>query len=797
MDKRRIVTRILMLLAVLALRAAQAAAQTPGCTLESQGHGTVYGTIQLAVTNAVPNDTIVCSPGAYTAGANLNKPLTLKGAQAGVDARDGRPGLPETILSAGAFVLGVADITIDGFTFQNLKHRTVDTYAEPDRFTMRNCILKGNVGNYSGGGIQFGGGPSLHANNFTFEQNLVLTTGGYTIYMGHSMDDGRIVNNLIRGDFAFGPFGARTGWVIEGNEFDGRHPTDGTPYWNFGINANLGDVLIQNNYVHEMYVGLGQLSVVGGTVRGNTFEDNAWAAFQLWGGEWGSVVSADATIENNLITYNGTACTGYGDASHGIRIRPNLIDATSIHLHYNSFVDLGVGTCGEAWAIRQQGTGDGDAEMNWWGTTDPAVIATMFGQGGVDFEPFITSYTNDPNPPYPNGFWPILKTDQTISVTTSAPQEAQFQTSFTVEASASSGLTVAITATGGCSALDAGNGSATVTITSSTVPCVVHYNQAGDDQYNAAAEVATSTAVMRADTVTLLTCPAGATYAGAPIEPCTAEVTGPGLAQPLAVTYVNNTNAGTAGASAAYPGTDDYNPSAADTTFVITKADTVTVVTCPTSAAYTGFPVTPCSGTVTGAGGLDQALTVHYTNNINPGTATATASYAETANYNSSSDTETFTIGDPDTPGSMHGDGYVESGDTKYHFNFRVTEGARKVPHSRFQLHVQPKRKPKPSEDKFEATAFTLIAFSDTPGVEPGKKRDPKVDTVLFAGTGEWKRTKGCTFEVRATDFGEPGKKSNETISITISCPDGPSGTSLSVSGELSGGNIQSMRVKR
>ena len=92
---------------------------------------------------------------------------------------------------------------------------------------------------------------------------------------------------------------------------------------------------IQNNNVHQMFVGIGQISVVGGTITGNTFDDNQFAAFQLWGGEFGSVVSTNVLIECNTIKYNGTTCTGFADAAHGIRLRAGL-DASTIHLHNNN-----------------------------------------------------------------------------------------------------------------------------------------------------------------------------------------------------------------------------------------------------------------------------------------------------------------------------------------------------------------------------------------------------------------------------------------------------------------------------
>jgi hypothetical protein len=59
---------------------------------------------------------------------------------------------------------------------------------------------------------------------------------------------------------------------------------------------------------------------------------------------------------------------------------------------------------------------------------------------------------------------------------------------------------------------------------------------------------------------------------------------------------------------------------------------------------YTGSAIEPCTATVTGAGGLNQSLTVTYANNINAGTATASASFAGDANHNGSSDSKNFTI---------------------------------------------------------------------------------------------------------------------------------------------------------
>ena len=167
---------------------------------------------------------------------------------------------------------------------------------------------------------------------------------------------------------------------------------------------------------------------------------------------------------------------------------------------------------------------------------------------------------------------------------------------------------------------------------------------AGDANHNSSSDSETFV-INKASSTTTVTCPASVTYDGSPQTPCSASVTGAGgLNQSLTVDYTDNTNAGTATASASFAGDANHNSSSDSETFVINKASSTTTVTCPASVTYDGSPQTPCSASVTGAGGLNQSLTVDYTDNTNAGTATASASFAGDANHNSSSDSETFVI---------------------------------------------------------------------------------------------------------------------------------------------------------
>jgi hypothetical protein len=213
---------------------------------------------------------------------------------------------------------------------------------------------------------------------------------------------------------------------------------------------------------------------------------------------------------------------------------------------------------------------------------------------------------------------------------------------FTVSATANSGLTVDFTATGNCTAGNT-NG-ATITITGAG-SCTVTAHQAGNASYSAAPDVPQTFSIAKAATTTTVTCPASVTYNGAAQTPCSATVTGAGsLSQSLTVSYSNNTNAGTATASANYAETANYLGSSDSKNFTIDKASSTTTVACPASVTYNGAAQEPCTAAATGAGGLNQSLAVSYTNNTNAGTATASASYAGDANHDGSNDSKNFTI---------------------------------------------------------------------------------------------------------------------------------------------------------
>ncbi len=184
----------------------------------------------------------------------------------------------------------------------------------------------------------------------------------------------------------------------------------------------------------------------------------------------------------------------------------------------------------------------------------------------------------------------------------------------------------------------------------------------GDANHNGSSD-SENFSIDKAGSTTTVTCAAGSVYTGSPIEPCTYTVTGNEAGNPVLVAatavpsgnYTNNINAGvnTASASFTFTGDANHNGSNDSENFSIDKAGSTTTVTCASGSVYTGSPIEPCTYTVTGNEAGNPVLVAatavpsgNYTNNINAGVNTASASFTFTgdANHNGSSDSENFSI---------------------------------------------------------------------------------------------------------------------------------------------------------
>ncbi len=251
--------------------------------------------------------------------------------------------------------------------------------------------------------------------------------------------------------------------------------------------------------------------------------------------------------------------------------------------------------------------------------TTPAVSGT--GLGNYD----ITSV---------NGSYKItLAPSATVVTCTDAVYTGSPITTCTANVTGAGGLNAAVTPVTYSNNTDVGTAGASATY-------------AGDSNHSGSSGSSTF-AITLAPSATVVTCTPSVVYNGAAQTVCTANVTGVGglNAAVTPVTYTNNTDVGTAGASATYAGDSNHSGSSGSSTFAITLAPSATVVTCTPSVVYNGAAQTVCTANVTGVGGLNAAVTpVTYTNNTNVGTAGASATYAGDANHSTSTGTGSFAI---------------------------------------------------------------------------------------------------------------------------------------------------------
>jgi hypothetical protein len=244
---------------------------------------------------------------------------------------------------------------------------------------------------------------------------------------------------------------------------------------------------------------------------------------------------------------------------------------------------------------------------------------------------------------------------QTVSFTTNAPSTAVYNTSFTVAASASSGLAVTYTSSGSCS-----NSGALYTMTSGTGTCSVTATQSGNGNYSAATPVTQSVTAKPATQSITVTTPAPATevYNGT-------FTVGASASSGLALTY-------TATGVCTNGGTSTYTMTSGGGTCTVklsqagnsnyTAASTVTETTAASEATqnvtFTGAPTTPVPylGTFTVSATTNAPITPIITTNsacsINgstvtmetgSGTCTLTATWNGNGNYQLARATQTAT----------------------------------------------------------------------------------------------------------------------------------------------------------
>jgi hypothetical protein len=252
---------------------------------------------------------------------------------------------------------------------------------------------------------------------------------------------------------------------------------------------------------------------------------------------------------------------------------------------------------------------------------------------------------NAPGSPQPVALSATILATQTITFTTNPPAGAAYKSSFTVAASASSGLAVTFTSSGACS-----NSGATYTMTSGSGTCSVIANQAGNSNYAAAPQVTrTVSATLAAQTVTFTTSPpASAAYkssftvAASASSGLAVTFISSGACSNSGATYTMTGATGTCSVIANQAGNSNYSAAAQLTKSVTaTQAPQTIVFTTspPATAAYkTSFTVAATGGasgnavTFTSSGACSNSGAT-YTVTSGTGTCSVIANQAGNSNY--------------------------------------------------------------------------------------------------------------------------------------------------------------------
>jgi predicted extracellular nuclease len=158
---------------------------------------------------------------------------------------------------------------------------------------------------------------------------------------------------------------------------------------------------------------------------------------------------------------------------------------------------------------------------------------------------------------------------------------------------------------------------------------------------------------------------------------------------------------------------------------------------------------------------------------------------------NTSHSTFTVTVDDVDVEGRMTGDGSIETAAATLEFEFAVRERVPQGERGSLALHIDYRARGK-KDDTFRSRTVAWVGFSDDPNFRPGRAPRPTVDSVTFAGAGEWNGRSGYTYTAKATDRGEPGR-GRDTFEVIVSDPAGH--VVATFAGTLDGGNIQSLRL--
>ncbi|CAN5354054.1 hypothetical protein BH10ACI3_BH10ACI3_13960 [soil metagenome] len=332
---------------------------TPGTDPDGAGPATFFGcdsfaTIQDGVNGVAAGGTVIVYAGTYAESVTISQPLTLNGAQSGVDAR-GRVATESLVTStnsSGTILIGPAAgiITIDGF----------DVAGTPTPFA---------------GGVIYVPGVT---NNVVVRNNIVQPSTADAIFLG-SASTGTAEQNWVKGAVLSGITGGSatpSGLTIQNNRIDGAL---------YGISGYLDPATISGNAIDG--TGTTNGAGIAGQLYNTTISGNIVTGYSSNG--VGFAFQDYLSRGMNNINIVGNTFSGN---SAGIYVNHDLT-GLSISANFNRIVNNSVG----AVAFGGSGGGTLSAENNWWGcnygpngAAGPGCsTVTNSILGSVDFTPWL------------------------------------------------------------------------------------------------------------------------------------------------------------------------------------------------------------------------------------------------------------------------------------------------------------------------------------------------------------------------------------------------------------------------
>ncbi|MBD2182234.1 right-handed parallel beta-helix repeat-containing protein [Planktothrix sp. FACHB-1355] len=331
-----------------------------------------HATITEAVNAAGNNEIIFVLPGTYNEPGTIviNKPLTIRGPNAGLSPSTGLAGAPAIVRApAGARVIDIAS-GVNNVTIEGLR---IDIQGE-------NAILDNDA-----------------SNNIIIRQNEFTGTGPATggvmrfDYQGASGSSLTVQDNLIR-DLAFNAGSSTSG--IQAFRVDTLRITDNTiasvPGPGIAADAitNAASVINNNTVSNTGQQGI-QLAGGSATIANNDITNTNTTS----GADRGGIRLRDSGLTTTKLGTVNVSSNTITNSFNGIAIADGTNITGAVKINFNNIIGNSNA------ALYHGGTGALNAENNWWDSANGPTIggtgrSAINGSGGtaanVDFNPFAT-----------------------------------------------------------------------------------------------------------------------------------------------------------------------------------------------------------------------------------------------------------------------------------------------------------------------------------------------------------------------------------------------------------------------